>query len=41
MSAFAIGEVLAGANCVIDVRVAPEFARAVSSPLLRQIPNDH
>jgi acetolactate synthase I/II/III large subunit len=36
-----IAEVLAGATCVIDVRVAPEYARAVSSSLLRQIPNDH
>ncbi len=37
----AIGEVQAGATCVIDVRVAPEYARAVSSALLRNIPNDH
>ncbi len=36
-----IAEVQAGATCVIDVRVAPEYARAVSSALLRQIPNDH
>jgi thiamine pyrophosphate-dependent acetolactate synthase large subunit-like protein len=27
-----------GATCVVDVRVAPEYARAVSSALLRQIP---
>ena len=31
-------EVLAGATCVIDVRVIPEYARAMSSSLLRQIP---
>jgi hypothetical protein len=37
----AIPEVVAGATCVIDVRVAPEYSRAVSSALLRQIPNDH
>jgi acetolactate synthase I/II/III large subunit len=37
----AIVEVQAGATCVIDVRVAPEYARAVSSALLRNIPNDH
>jgi len=36
----AIAEVQAGATCVIDVRVAPEYARAVSSALLRNIPND-
>ena len=30
--------VRAGATCVIDVRVAPEYARAMSSSLLRQIP---
>jgi hypothetical protein len=30
--------VLNGATCVIDVRVAPEYARAMSSSLLRQIP---
>jgi thiamine pyrophosphate-dependent acetolactate synthase large subunit-like protein len=28
----------AGKTCVIDVHVAPEYARAVSSSLLRQIP---
>ncbi len=37
----AIGQVRAGSTCVIDVRVAPEYARAVSSALLRNIPNDH
>jgi len=37
----AIGQVRSGATCVIDVRVAPEYARAVSSALLRNIPNDH
>jgi thiamine pyrophosphate-dependent acetolactate synthase large subunit-like protein len=31
-------QVLAGATCVIDVRVAPEYARGMSSSLLRQIP---
>jgi thiamine pyrophosphate-dependent acetolactate synthase large subunit-like protein len=30
--------VRAGATCVIDVRVAPEYSRAMSSSLLRQIP---
>jgi hypothetical protein len=39
--ATAIKDVLGGATCVIDVRVAPEYARAVSSSLLRNIPNDH
>jgi thiamine pyrophosphate-dependent acetolactate synthase large subunit-like protein len=34
----ACAQVLAGATCVIDVRVAPEYARAMSSSLLRQIP---
>jgi thiamine pyrophosphate-dependent acetolactate synthase large subunit-like protein len=29
--------VAAGATCVVDVRVAPEYARAMSSSLLRQI----
>ena len=33
----AVADVKAGAVCVIDVRVAPEYARAVSSALLRQI----
>jgi thiamine pyrophosphate-dependent acetolactate synthase large subunit-like protein len=32
--------VRAGAVCVIDVRVAPEYARAVSSSLLRRIATD-
>jgi thiamine pyrophosphate-dependent acetolactate synthase large subunit-like protein len=36
----AIGEVRAGATCVIDVRVAPEYARTVSSALLRKIGGD-
>jgi thiamine pyrophosphate-dependent acetolactate synthase large subunit-like protein len=31
-------QVAAGATCVIDVRVAPEYARAMSSSLLRHIP---
>jgi thiamine pyrophosphate-dependent acetolactate synthase large subunit-like protein len=35
----AIREVEAGAACVIDVHVAPEYARAVSSALMRHIPN--
>jgi len=30
-------DVLAGATCVLDVRVAPEYARGLSSALLRQI----
>jgi thiamine pyrophosphate-dependent acetolactate synthase large subunit-like protein len=30
--------VLGGGTCVIDVRVIPEYARAMSSSLLRQIP---
>jgi hypothetical protein len=34
----AIDNVKGGAACVIDVRVAPEYARAVSSALLRNIP---
>jgi hypothetical protein len=33
----AIAEVRAGATCVIDVRVAPEYARTVSSALLHKI----
>jgi hypothetical protein len=37
----AIRDVVAGAACVIDVRVAPEYARAVSSALMRHIPNDN
>jgi len=36
----AIRDVNGGATCVIDVRVAPEYARSVSSALLRHIPND-
>ena len=32
-----IAEVRAGALCVIDVRVAPEYSRAVSSSLLRHV----
>lgn len=32
-----IAEVRAGALCVIDVRVAPEYSRAVSSSLLRSV----
>jgi len=39
--ASAICDVQGGATCVIDVRIAPEYARAVSSALLRKIPNDH
>jgi thiamine pyrophosphate-dependent acetolactate synthase large subunit-like protein len=31
-------QVAAGATCVVDVRVAPEYTRAMSSSLLRQIP---
>lgn len=34
----ASARVRAGATCVIDVRVAPEYARAMSSSLLRHIP---
>ncbi len=34
-----IRETRAGRVCVIDVHVAPEYARAVSSSLLRQIPS--
>jgi acetolactate synthase I/II/III large subunit len=36
----AIAQVQAGAICVIDVRVTAEYARAVSSALLRHIPSD-
>jgi len=32
-----VAEVRAGALCVIDVRVAPEYSRAVSSSLLRNV----
>jgi thiamine pyrophosphate-dependent acetolactate synthase large subunit-like protein len=34
----AIAKVRAGATCVIDLHVAPEYARATSAALLRQIP---
>ena len=37
--ASAVERVKAGATCVIDVHVAPEYARAVSSALLRNIPS--
>ncbi|HEY7902271.1 MAG TPA: thiamine pyrophosphate-dependent enzyme, partial [Casimicrobiaceae bacterium] len=36
----AVAHVAAGHVCVIDVHVAPEYARAVSSALLRQIPRE-
>ena len=36
----AIRDVQAGSTCVVDVRVAPEYARTVSSTLLQHIPND-
>jgi hypothetical protein len=36
----AIRDVKAGGACVVDVRVAPEYARTVSSTLLQHIPND-
>jgi thiamine pyrophosphate-dependent acetolactate synthase large subunit-like protein len=39
--AAAIADVQAGATCVVDVRVAPEYARSASSALLRHLPNDH
>jgi acetolactate synthase I/II/III large subunit len=35
----AIEQVSNGATCVVDVRVAPEYARAMSSSLLRHIPS--
>jgi thiamine pyrophosphate-dependent acetolactate synthase large subunit-like protein len=38
--AAAVARVRAGEVCVIDVHVAPEYARAVSSALLRQIPSE-
>ena len=38
--ASAIAQVKAGATCVIDVHVAAEYARAVSSALLRRIPDE-
>jgi hypothetical protein len=34
----AVADVRAGAVVVIDVRVAPEYSRAVSSSLLRHVP---
>jgi thiamine pyrophosphate-dependent acetolactate synthase large subunit-like protein len=34
----AIAKVRAGATCVIDLHVAPEYARATTAALLRQIP---
>jgi len=37
----AIRDVQGGATCVIDVRVLPEYARSVSSALLRHVPNDN
>jgi acetolactate synthase I/II/III large subunit len=36
----AIRDVKAGGTCVVDVRVAPEYARTVSSTLLQHIPNN-
>ncbi len=39
--ASAIEQVHAGAICVIDAQVTPEYARAVSSALLRHIPGQH
>src|SRR4029077_11449739 len=38
--ASAVAQVRRGAACVIDAHVAPEYARAVSSALLRQIPSE-
>ena len=38
--ASAIAKVKAGATCVIDVQVVPEYARTVSSALLRHIPGE-
>jgi hypothetical protein len=35
----AVRHTRAGAVCVIDVSVAPEYSRAMSSTLLRQIPS--
>ena len=35
----AIAKVRGGATCVVDVHVAPEYARATSHALLRQIPS--
>jgi thiamine pyrophosphate-dependent acetolactate synthase large subunit-like protein len=37
--AAAVDKVRAGATCVVDVHVAPEYARATSDALLRQIPS--
>jgi thiamine pyrophosphate-dependent acetolactate synthase large subunit-like protein len=34
----AVADVKGGALCVLDVRVAPEYSRAVSASLLRQVP---
>jgi hypothetical protein len=36
----AIAQVKAGAVCVVDVHVAPEYARTVSSALMRHIPRE-
>ena len=36
----AVTRVRSGVTCVIDVHVTPEYARAVSSALLRHIPNE-
>jgi len=36
----AIDKVRDGATCVIDVHVVPEYSRAVSSAILRHIPNE-
>jgi len=38
--ASAIEQVKTGVMCVIDVQVVPEYARAVSSALLRHIPGE-
>ena len=37
----AVARVRAGATVVMDVHVAPEYARAVSSAVVRQIPGEH
>jgi thiamine pyrophosphate-dependent acetolactate synthase large subunit-like protein len=34
----ALAQVKAGATCVVDAHVAPEYARGLSSALLRQMP---
>jgi len=39
--ASAIQQVKAGATCVVDVQVVPEYARTVSSALLRNIPGEN